>query len=39
LLGEHTDEILTQLLGYSADDVKELAEVGATTPKKKAAAE
>ncbi len=36
LLGEHTDEILTEVLGYSAAEVEQLAEVGATTAKKKA---
>ncbi|MFM1814446.1 MAG: hypothetical protein RLZ98_1141, partial [Pseudomonadota bacterium] len=35
LLGEHTEEILTELLGYSPGDVKALAEAGATAPVKK----
>ncbi len=39
MLGEHTDEILMQVLGYSADEVSELKHVGATEPVKKAAAE
>ena len=40
LLGEHTDEILTQVLGYSADDVARIRASGATeAPKKAAAAE
>jgi formyl-CoA transferase len=38
LLGEHTAEVLAQL-GYSADEVRALAEVGATAAVKKAAAE
>ena len=38
LLGEHTEEILGQLLGYSADDIAMLEQVGATAPVKKAAA-
>lgn len=40
LLGEHTEEILTQVLGYSADDVARIKASGATeAPKKAAAAE
>lgn len=39
MLGEHTDEILMQVLGYSADEVSELKHAGATEPVKKAAAE
>ncbi|MGD9783414.1 MAG: formyl-CoA transferase [Hyphomicrobiaceae bacterium] len=39
LLGEHTDEILREVLGYSADDVQALKEAGATAPAKKIAAE
>ena len=39
LLGEHTDEVLTSVLGYSADDVKAIKASGATEPPKKAAAE
>jgi formyl-CoA transferase len=38
LLGEHTEEVLAEL-GYSLDDVRKLAEVGATAAVKKAAAE
>ena len=37
LLGEHTDEVLGQL-GYSPEQIKELATVGATAPVKKAVA-
>ncbi|MFO1219530.1 MAG: formyl-CoA transferase [Burkholderiaceae bacterium] len=37
LLGEHTDEILTQVLGYGADKVAQLKAAGAfTNPPKKA---
>ena len=40
LLGEHTDEILGQVLGYTADEVAAIKAAGATTPPaKKAAAE
>ena len=40
LLGEHTDEILRQVLGYSAEDVARIKASGATeAPKKAAAAE
>ncbi len=39
LLGEHTDEILSQVLGYSADEIAELKSAGATEPTKKMAAE
>jgi formyl-CoA transferase len=39
LLGEHTDEVLTTVLGYTADDVKAIKASGATEPPKKAAAE
>lgn len=39
LLGEHTEEILLQVLGYSADEVQALKDAGATEPVKKAAAE
>jgi formyl-CoA transferase len=38
LLGEHTDEVLASL-GYDAEQIKELAAIGATAPVKKAAAE
>ncbi|HVT56704.1 MAG TPA: formyl-CoA transferase [Xanthobacteraceae bacterium] len=40
LLGEHTDEILSKVLGYSAKDVNEIKSSGAVTPqeKKRAAA-
>jgi formyl-CoA transferase len=39
LLGEHTDEILAQVLGYSASEVEELKAAGATEVTKKMAAE
>jgi len=39
LLGEHTDEILREVLGYSADEVSSIKAAGATSPAKKAAAE
>jgi len=39
LLGEHTDEILTEVLGYSASEVEELKNVGATEGSRKMAAE
>ena len=39
LLGEHTDEILGKVLGYSADEVAAIKASGATTaPDKPAAA-
>ena len=38
LLGEHTDEVLRDLLGYSADDIAMLMQIGATAPVKKPAA-
>ena len=38
LLGEHTDEVLRDLLGYSADDIAMLKQIGATAPVKKPAA-
>ena len=37
LLGEHTDEILSQVLGYSSDDVKRIKASGATEPPQKSA--
>lgn len=39
LLGEHTDEILTSILGYSEQEVEDLKETGATAAVKKMAAE
>jgi formyl-CoA transferase len=39
LLGEHTDQILGQVLGYSADDIAQIKLSGATEPPKKHAAE
>ncbi|CFX05773.1 formyl-CoA transferase, NAD(P)-binding [Candidatus Filomicrobium marinum] len=39
LLGEHTDQILSDVLGYSAAEVEELKNAGATEPAKKMAAE
>jgi formyl-CoA transferase len=39
LLGEHTDEILREVLGYSHDDIAAIKASGATEPPKKAAAE
>jgi formyl-CoA transferase len=39
LLGEHTDEILIEVLGYSTEEVSELKTAGATEPAKKVAAE
>jgi formyl-CoA transferase len=39
LLGEHTEQILRDVLGYSADEVQNLKAVGATDPVKKMAAE
>jgi formyl-CoA transferase len=39
LLGEHTDEILGAVLGYSAEEIGHLKVAGATEPVKKAAAE
>ena len=38
LLGEHTDEVLLQVLGYSADDVTRIKASGATEAPKKSAA-
>jgi formyl-CoA transferase len=39
LLGEHTDEILTEVLGYTADEVAAIKASGATEPAQRAAAE
>jgi len=39
LLGEHTDEILRDVLGYSAEEIAAIKAAGATEPQKKAAAE
>ncbi len=39
LLGEHTQEILSQVLGYSAEEIAALKAAGATEPPKKVAAE
>ncbi|MFZ4806666.1 MAG: formyl-CoA transferase [Hyphomicrobiaceae bacterium] len=39
LLGEHTEEVLTAVLGYSADEVAQIKSSGATEPAKKMAAE
>jgi formyl-CoA transferase len=39
LLGEHTDQILADVLGYSADDITHIKLSGATEPPKKHAAE
>ncbi len=39
LLGEHTDEILATVLGYSADEISAFKSSGATEPSKKMAAE
>jgi formyl-CoA transferase len=39
LLGEHTDEILREVLGYSAEEIGAIKAAGATEPTKKAAAE
>jgi formyl-CoA transferase len=39
LLGEHTDEILTKVLGYSARELAELKSSGAITPPEKNRAE
>jgi len=38
LLGEHTEEILTKVLGYSAKDYEEIKASGAITPPEKPAA-
>jgi formyl-CoA transferase len=39
LLGEHTDQILGEVLGYSAEDIIAIKKSGATEPLKKHAAE
>jgi formyl-CoA transferase len=39
LLGAHTDEILLDVLGYSADEIAQIKASGATEPAKKLAAE
>jgi formyl-CoA transferase len=39
LLGEHTEEILKSVLGYSEDEVQQIKTSGATEPAKKMAAE
>src|SRR5258706_10717443 len=39
LLGEHTEEVLREVLGYSADEIAALKAAGATEVQKKAAAE
>jgi formyl-CoA transferase len=39
LLGEHTDEILRDVLGFTAQEIAAIKAAGATEPAKKAAAE
>ena len=39
LLGEHTEEILSQVLGYTSDEIAALNASGATQPAQKTAAE
>ena len=39
LLGEHTLEILEQVLGYTSDEISQIKASGATDPAKKVAAE
>jgi formyl-CoA transferase len=39
LLGEHTDEILQVVLGYTGEEIAEIKASGATEPAKKMAAE
>jgi formyl-CoA transferase len=39
LLGEHTDQILSEVLGYSSDEVAQIKSSGCTEPPKKHAAE
>jgi formyl-CoA transferase len=39
LLGEHTDEILSKVLGYSAKELAEIKASGAITPPDKSRAE
>jgi formyl-CoA transferase len=38
LLGEHTEEILRDVLGYSADEIATIKASGATEPPQKRAA-
>ena len=38
LLGEHTDEILGQVLGYSPEEIAAIKASGATEPERRAAA-
>jgi crotonobetainyl-CoA:carnitine CoA-transferase CaiB-like acyl-CoA transferase len=37
LFGQHTDEILTDLLGYSADEVIQMHKIGALDPAERSA--
>jgi formyl-CoA transferase len=39
LLGEHTDEILSQVLGYTAEEIAAIKTSGATEPQQRKAAE
>jgi formyl-CoA transferase len=38
-LGEHTEEVLRDVLGYSPQEIAAIKAAGATEPQKKAAAE